>query len=299
MQSGIREANPKLSSRVDRSPYLLSCNALTKSFDKNTAINGLNFSTKVSRLGLFGPNGSGKSTLLKLMLGILYPSSGSIQLGMESKKIRFIPDFPNLPKSITVDDWLEKLEMMFGDIHLNVDIQDITGLDGNLKLNELSAGQSRLTALLPVFYGKPELIILDEPTNFLDMVIREKIIKLLKQQIEISNSKVILASHKMDEISSFCDSVLMIDKGKMVASVSMSLKNRENYLLHVDEITSLHDMLGASDIEYKPMDTITGKATAIQMSWAFWKVIHKFTKSGGTIESLRLINDFEAVLGEF
>ncbi|OLS28378.1 MAG: putative ABC transporter ATP-binding protein YxlF [Candidatus Heimdallarchaeota archaeon LC_2] len=298
MQSGTREANPQLTSR-SKLPYLLSCNGLSKKFDKTTAIDGLNFSTQVSRLGLFGPNGSGKSTLLKLMLGILYPSSGTIQLGIDSSKIRFIPDFPNLPKSITVDEWLEKLEKMFGDIPLNIDIQDVTKLDGNLKLNELSAGQSRLIALLPVFYGKPELIILDEPTNFLDMIIREKIIKLLKQQIEISNSKIILASHKMDEIASFCDSVLMIDKGQMVASVSMSLKNRENYLLHVDNMISLREMLDSSDIDYKSMDTITGNATAIQMSWAFWKVIHKFTKSGGTIESLRLINDFEAVLGEF
>ncbi|MHA2029339.1 MAG: ATP-binding cassette domain-containing protein, partial [Candidatus Kariarchaeaceae archaeon] len=159
--------------------FLLSCNSLTKNYGRTLAINNLNFSTQVSRLGLFGPNGSGKSTLLKLMLGILNPSDGTIQLGMETSKIRFIPDYPNLPKNVTIDEWLEKLEMMFGDVLLNIDIQDITGLDGGLKLSELSAGQYRLTALLPVFYGKPELIVLDEPTNFLDMLIREKIIKLL------------------------------------------------------------------------------------------------------------------------
>ncbi|MHA2099053.1 MAG: ATP-binding cassette domain-containing protein [Candidatus Kariarchaeaceae archaeon] len=279
--------------------FLLSCNSLTKNYGRTLAINNLNFSTQVSRLGLFGPNGSGKSTLLKLMLGILNPSDGTIQLGMETSKIRFIPDYPNLPKNVTIDEWLEKLEMMFGDVLLNIDIQDITGLDGGLKLSELSAGQYRLTALLPVFYGKPELIVLDEPTNFLDMLIREKIIKLLHEQMDLTNSKVILASHKMDEIVSFCDTVLMIDKGQMVASVSMSLKNREDYIMYVDNMDSLHEMLKSSEIEYRKIDTITGKATVIQMSWAFWKVVHKFTKSGGVIESLRLINDFEAVLGEY
>ena len=277
----------------------MSCNSLTKKYDKITAIDNLNFSTRVNRLGLFGPNGSGKSTLLKLMLGILYPTEGTIQLGMETSKIRFIPDFPNLPKSVTIDEWLEKLELMFGDVLLNIDIQEITGLNGDLKLGELSAGQYRLTALLPLFYGRPELIVLDEPTNFLDMLIREKILKLIKEQIELTNSKVILASHKMDEIVTFCDSVLMIDKGRMVASVSMSLKNREEYIVYVNNVESLREMLAYSDIEFKMMDTITGQAIAIQMSWAFWKVIHKFTKSGGIIESLRLINDFEAVLGEY
>ncbi|MHA2278486.1 MAG: ATP-binding cassette domain-containing protein, partial [Candidatus Kariarchaeaceae archaeon] len=207
-------------------------------------------------MGLFGPNGSGKSTLLKLMLGILNPSDGTIQLGMETSKIRFIPDYPNLPKNVTIDEWLEKLEMMFGDVLLNIDIQDITGLDGGLKLSELSAGQYRLTALLPVFYGKPELIVLDEPTNFLDMLIREKIIKLLHEQMDLTNSKVILASHKMDEIVSFCDTVLMIDKGQMVASVSMSLKNREDYIMYVDNMDSLHEMLKSSEIEYRKIDTI-------------------------------------------
>ena len=278
---------------------LVSCSSLTKRFDKITAINNLNFSTQVNRLGLFGPNGSGKSTLLKLMMGILFPTDGDIQLGIDKSKIRFIPDFPNLPKTVTIDEWLEKLELMFGDIQLNIDIQDITGLNGNMKLGDLSAGQYRLTALLPVFYGKPELVVLDEPTNFLDILIREKILKLIKEQIEVTNSKVILASHKMDEIISFCDSVLMIDKGQMVASVSMSLKNREDYIIYVNNLDALHEMLKSSEIEYRMMSTITGQATVIQMSWAFWKVIHKFTKSGGIIESLRLINDFEAVLEEY
>ncbi|MFV2015907.1 MAG: ATP-binding cassette domain-containing protein, partial [Candidatus Heimdallarchaeota archaeon] len=235
----------------------MSCNSLTKKYDKVTAIDNLNFSTRVNRLGLFGPNGSGKSTLLKLMLGILYPTEGTIQLGMETSKIRFIPDFPNLPKSVTIDEWLEKLELMFGDVLLNIDIQEITGLNGDLKLGELSAGQYRLTALLPLFYGRPELIVLDEPTNFLHMLIREKILKLIKEQIELTNSKVILASHKMDEIVSFCDSVLMIDKGRMVASVSMSLKNREEYIVYVNNVESLREMLAYSDIEFKMMDTIT------------------------------------------
>jgi hypothetical protein len=113
-------------------------------------------------MGLFGPNGSGKSTFIKLLLGLIRPTSGSIELGVHPSDIRFVPDFPILPEKITIDAWMETLENIYGPIEKNIDLQTIMRLDGTWKIKNLSAGQRRLVALLPMFFGIPKLIPLKQ-----------------------------------------------------------------------------------------------------------------------------------------
>ena len=276
----------------------LVCDGLTKTYGNVDAIEDLNFVANSDAIGLFGPNGSGKSTLIKLLMGIIHPSSGSVKLDIPVRDIRFIPDFPKLPLNLTIDQWLTNLEDMFGDVLINQDIQEIADLDSEAKIGSLSAGQYRLAALLPIFHGAPKLIVLDEPTNFLDMILRDKILELLKEMVTVSKSKVIMASHRIDEITSFSQSVVMLDRGRLIGNISLSLENRNMYALRVNDTIQLSTLFDESNIDYTLRNTILGETFVLEMSWVFWKILHRFTKEGGMIYGLNIINEFEDKLGE-
>lgn len=275
---------------------LLECMGLTKSFDDVIAISNINLKVNTNYLGLLGPNGSGKSTLIKLMLKLIHPTDGSIKLGADTHNIRVVPDYPKLPETLTIEQWVTMLEQIYGDPVLIEDVQSLFLLDGTQKISALSAGQYRKAALLPLFYGQPKLIILDEPTNFLDVVARGKVLGLIKDLLRITGSKLILASHRLDEIRLFCEEALILKDGKHVMTADLREDTVTQYSIRVNDPGLLIEFLEDSDIVFKAEDSVVGVEFIVNVSTSIWDLLRNYMEEGGIIQSFRALEKLELLL---
>ena len=257
---------------------LLKCTNLSKQFQGQKAIDNLSYESSSDNIGLLGPNGSGKTTFIKLMLGLIRPTSGTIDLNMPIDDTRVIPDHPALPLEMTIDKWLEKIEEMHGSNHLEVDVQTIFNLRGDWKIKNLSAGQRRKVALFPAFYGQPKLFILDEPTNFLDIVSREQVLDLLWAYVKKANAKVILATHRIDEMRMFSDEVIILREGQIYKSVNNLGDRPKSYSVEVNNSELFENMIKEKTIDYRINEIYSGSVFEIQPSINIWQSFAEFHK---------------------
>lgn len=277
---------------------LFSCRNLTKEYGNTKAIDNLTYSTKARTLGLFGPNGSGKSTLIKLLLGLHFPTSGELEVNIDKSDIRVVPDFPILPQHMTIDEWMETLEDIYGDPILSVDFQKVFKLNGEWKLKNLSAGQYRLAALLPLFYGKTELIVLDEPTNFLDAFMRDRVLTLMKEHLDKTQSKLIIASHRVDEINIFAERILMLHEGRLLANFSMEDDISLRFNVRVDNFDKFVSHLSKRKVKFETEVTSLGKTVILQINGPVWTSLKQFLEEGNVIFSISKIDKLQAKLKE-
>lgn len=294
----IWNPKPATLTESDENAILLSCKNLTKRFGDVKAINNLTFETTSSYLGLLGPNGSGKSTLIKLILGLIYPSSGTIKLSSNFNNIRVIPDYPQLPGNYTVDDWMIRLENIYGGIGSNLDIEQIMDIESSWKIKDLSAGEQRKIALLPLFYGSPDLIILDEPTNFLDIIARAKILKLMKDQIQFTGCKVIIASHRLEEIRLFAEEVLILKEGENLFNASIKETTVLEYTIRVNDTKKLVRRLKRAKINFSSDETFLGIEITMFADASIWSILEKYTETGNTILSFNAVDKLQKILEE-
>ncbi|MHA2031838.1 MAG: ATP-binding cassette domain-containing protein [Candidatus Kariarchaeaceae archaeon] len=282
-----------LSSLEETKQPILTCSSLTKKFGDLTVIRDLSCNMITQSLGLLGPNGSGKTTLIKLMLKLIPPTSGKINLDLPDDGLRVVSDQPKLPEEMTVDEWISTIEQMYGPLTRNIDIQADFGLEGDWKIKTLSAGQKRKAALLLVFYGSPKLIILDEPTNFLDIVSREYILKLLKEHLFFTQAKLILASHRLEEIRLFCNDVLILKEGEIMTQVSLSNQIPELYSIIVDNTEKLIAELEESNVFYFVEKAYLGDIVKAETSDAVFTAAARFMVDGGHIYSFGAIDELQ------
>ncbi|MBH1940322.1 ATP-binding cassette domain-containing protein [Mobilitalea sibirica] len=204
---------------------------LVKRYGNHTAVDNLSFTVdKGQVLGFLGPNGAGKSTTMNIITGYISATGGTVTVnGVDvyeepeevKKMIGYLPEFPPLYPDMTVTEYLNfvadiKKVNKAGKKQMIADIMESTRITpvSNRLIKHLSKGYKQRVGLAQAIMGYPELIILDEPTVGLDpkqiIEIRELIKELSK------NHTVILSSHIMQEVSAVCDTVMIIDKGKLV-----------------------------------------------------------------------------------
>ena len=214
---------------------------------KLTAVNNISFSIKKGEMVAYiGANGAGKSTTIKMMTGILTPTSGEVLIDglkpYDSKKRKEV---------------LKKIGVVFGQrtqlwwdlplletYYLLKDIYEVSDEDFNerftylrktLELEKfiqspvrtLSLGQRMRADLAASLIHNPEILFLDEPTIGLDVLVKEHIIKAIKEINEKYNTTVILTTHDMNDIISLCNRVIIIDEGKILFDCHIDeVKNR-------------------------------------------------------------------------
>lgn len=206
----------------------LEINNLTKKFNGLTAVNNLSFSIEKGKIyGLLGPNGSGKSTTLGMILNVINPTAGNFRWfdGQEDihtslKKIGAIIEQPNFYPYMTAVQNLELVckikEIPTNNIH---NVLKLVGLleRKNSKFKTFSLGMKQRLAIASALLNKPEILILDEPTNGLDPQgihqIREIILEIANQ-----GTTILMASHLLDEVEKICSHVIIIRKGKEIYS---------------------------------------------------------------------------------
>ncbi len=206
---------------------------LVKKYGNHLAVDHLDFTIEAGRIyGFLGPNGAGKSTTMNIMTGYLGATEGEVLIDghdilkepEEAKRhIGYLPEQPPLYMDMTVREYLEfaaelkriprsKREESITEVEKLVKIHDVE----ERLIKNLSKGYRQRVGLAQAVLGFPEIIILDEPSVGLDpkqiIEIRELIRKLSKKHT------VILSSHILAEVREVCDHILIISKGRLVAS---------------------------------------------------------------------------------
>ncbi len=224
--------------------YPLIINNLTKKFrqkagwfrakktdvEEHIAINNVSFSLKNGEIvGLTGANGAGKSTLMHMLIGVLSPSSGSIQyFGKDLSKnrsailqdISFASSYFKIAQSLTVMQNLNFFAQIYNmpkgirekkidDLILNFGLIDYK----HTKISDLSAGESNKIGILKAFLPQAKIVLLDEPTAFLDLKSAALVRTLIKEQRNTIGTTFFFASHNQQDIVELCDRVIILENG--------------------------------------------------------------------------------------
>jgi len=202
-------------------------------------IDGVDVSFKEGRItAILGGNGAGKSTMLKLIAGIIKPVCGKI---ISDKRIIMLPQDPKAVfTEVSVEEELAEVLMDKGNgIYNNMPMEDKReiveqiieefGLNDIRKNNpyDISGGQQEKLAIAKVLLLKPEVLLLDEPTNGLDPYFKKTLGKLLKK-INAGGVTIIIVSHDLEFVDSFCDDVIMLFDRKVAAQDSTHKFLRDN-----------------------------------------------------------------------
>ncbi len=179
--------------------------------------------------GLVGPNGAGKSTTMRIMLGLIKPDRGSVEvLGMpiSSRDARAKFDIGYFSEDIRpykteTIGWHMRLVRSFypswEDEYADELLQRF-GLNPEQKIKGLSQGQRVKTLLMLILARRPRLLILDEPTNGLDPVAKQEVLSELMQVVTDPTRTIIYSSHHTEDIETICDTITFIDRGRVLAS---------------------------------------------------------------------------------
>jgi ABC-2 type transport system ATP-binding protein len=205
---------------------------VTKTFGAHTAVDQLDLTVpRGSVYGFIGPNGSGKTTTLRMIMHILHPDSGQIEvLGRRTLRaandhVGYLPEERGLYKAMSVRDVLRFYAELKGMRNCRAAIDQWLGRMGlsawaGKKVQSLSKGMAQKVQFIATVLAKPELVLLDEPFSGLDPVnmetIREAVLDLRRE-----GTTVIFSTHDMGVAERMCDSIFMIYRGKKVLDGTM------------------------------------------------------------------------------
>jgi ABC-2 type transport system ATP-binding protein len=204
---------------------------LRKRYAQVEAVRGINFTVqRGTTTALLGGNGAGKTTTLSMLLGVLTPTAGSIQVLGEDMtrhryrvlpRLNFTSPYVDLPKRLTVRENLRVFADLYGlrrpDERL-AELAEEFDLHGLMKrpYGELSAGQRTRVSLAKALLNRPEVLLLDEPTASLDPDVGDRMRSYLEQYQRASGCTLLLASHNMGEVERMCRDVIMLRAGVVV-----------------------------------------------------------------------------------
>ena len=208
---------------------------LTKNFNSITAVDNASFSVpEGSIFGLIGRNGAGKTTTIRMMMNIYLPDSGEVVLrgtkvGQEFKnKVGYLPEERGLYKKMKVLDTLLFFSEIKGVAGKDVHKMALNYLDRfdlldrkNAKIEDLSKGNQQKIQFISTILHEPEFIILDEPFSGLDPINTNLLREIIVEQ-KAKGKVIILSTHLMDFAEKMCDSIAMIDHGKIILNGSLS-----------------------------------------------------------------------------
>lgn len=177
---------------------------------------------KGETVALIGPNGAGKSTLLKIVLDILSASEGEVRLNLSKNKISFISIEMGLYDDMTVFDYLYFFAEIYGVNQIKDKINEFAEkLDFKAhlkqKIQSLSTGNMQKVMITRALINDPELLILDEPTNGLDVIISYEIRKIIRA-LQETGTTTIICSHLVEDLA-LSDRVIMMKDGKIIADI--------------------------------------------------------------------------------
>ncbi len=212
---------------------MIEAKGLYKSFDGSPALDGLElYVPKGAVYGLVGPNGAGKSTLIRHLAGIYRQDRGELLVDGQpvfdnpavKGRIAYIPDEVFYYTQATILD----MKRLYQSLYPRFSEERFTALQGCFELDpkrlmrKLSKGQQKQAAFWLALSQQPDLLVLDEPVDGLDPVMRRQIWSLLMQDVAERGTTVLVSSHNLRELEDVCDHVGIMHRGKMLLERSLS-----------------------------------------------------------------------------
>ena len=212
---------------------MIEVKALAKSFDGVKALDGLELTVPRGAVyGLVGPNGAGKSTLIRHVVGIYRQDSGELLIDGEpvyenpkiKARIAYIPDEAAYFTQSAIKDMMRFYKSMYPGF--DQERFEKLGQDFRLSLNrplrKMSKGMQKQAAFWLALSCRPDYIVLDEPVDGLDPVMRRQVWSLLLGDVAERGSTVLVSSHNLRELEDVCDHVGIMNRGKMLLERSLS-----------------------------------------------------------------------------
>lgn len=226
---------------------LITAKNVVKKFDKFTALNHFNMNVpKGSVYGLVGPNGSGKTTTIKHLIGMYKQDEGEILVDDEKvydnekvkSKIAYISDDLYFFHGYSIKDMAKFYSKIYKDFSFEKfnDLQKVFNIDVKRKVNKLSKGMKKQVAFWLTISCNPEIMILDEPIDGLDPIMKENVWKNLLEEVKKRKMTVIISSHNLKELENVCTNIGIMKNGEMV--LEKELEKKDNNIQKVQIVFS-------------------------------------------------------------
>lgn len=249
---------------------VLECKALNKSLGKKHILKDVNLVLNEGDiLGFIGPNGAGKTTTIKLILGLQTIDSGNVSINGHDIKKDFVKAIKNVgaivenPDMYTYLSGYDNLKMSQRLYNIKEDrvkeVIKLVGLEKRIhdKVSKYSLGMRQRLGIANAILNNPKLLILDEPTNGLDPEGIKEIRTLLLKLAKTEKMAILVSSHILSELDSFCNKIAIIQNGKIIETNDISkikeINNEEVYLFEVSSTNKLpiEKIIIISDTEFK------------------------------------------------
>lgn len=223
---------------------MIKVNNVSKNFDNFLALDNLSINVeKGSIYGLVGPNGAGKTTLMKAIAGIYRLDKGDILI--DNKKA-----YENVTikdETIYISDELfffnnfsiRQMADLYKRVYTNWDekryesLKEVFKIDEKRNANKLSKGMQKQVAFWLAMSTRPNILLLDEPLDGLDPVMRRKVLNIIMEDVDENKTTVMISSHNLRELEDICDHVGILSKGKLVLQRQIDDLKTETHKLQV------------------------------------------------------------------
>jgi ABC-2 type transport system ATP-binding protein len=261
---------------------LVEIEALSRRYGSTLALDNVSLQAEVGLVyGLVGANGAGKTTLIKHLLGLLRPHRGTVRVfGLDPvrdpvavlRRVGYLSEQRDLPEWMRLEELLRYTQAYhpsWDQAYAERLLEDF-GLDRGKKFSDLSQGMRAQAGLVVAVAHRPELLVLDEPSSGLDVVVRQDILVDIVRTVVEDGRTVIFSSHLLDEVERMCDHVTVLHEGRVAVQGP------------VDEVRATHRV---SQVRFpKPLESTPHVEGALSIAGdgRSWSIIHT-----SALESLR------------
>ena len=265
---------------------MLELKNITKTFGNFKALDDLSMTVpKGTVYGLVGPNGAGKSTAIRCMVGVYRPDCGSVTMDGEmvyenpdlKARIGYIPDDVFYFPAAT----LEEMRRFYKGVYPDFDdalferLYEIFNLPRKSPIRRFSKGMQKQAAFHLVICCRPDVLILDEPVDGLDPVMRRQVMGLILADVAERGTTVLISSHNLRELEDVCDHVGIMDHGKMLLEKSLADMQGATHKLQMvgnppENLEILHESSSGRLVTY----IVRGSASEISAAVAAVKPVY-------------------------
>ena len=294
-----------LPTQLDAATFGVRTRGLTKTFGGRDAVSNLDLTVpEGSVYVLMGPNGAGKTTTFRILLGLLRPTHGVAEVcglrsgpdGAVRAHIGFVPEGRSVPYTwIRVRDLLAHHARYYPswDRAYASHLAKTLELRMDARYGKLSKGEARRVELTMALAHRPAVLLLDEPTDGLDPVIRSTVLGLLAEHLSESRTTMVIATHLVYEMERFADHVGVMRNGRLITQVDRALMQQQlrRYLLDVPETWSAPGL----DIAL-----LKENGVPRERRWTIWgdevEVTRQLTAAGANVRAVSPLSLDEAAL---
>jgi ABC-2 type transport system ATP-binding protein len=298
---------------------ILKTNEVTRRYKGFTALQNVSITLEPGKIyGLIGPNGAGKSTLMRIIAGLSYPTSGSLELfgqssprgiQAERKRIGCMIESPSLVMNMTAKENMKSHRIMRGipNVEIEDELLQLVGLGdtGEKKVKNFSLGMKQRLGIAISLINNPELLILDEPINGLDPIGVIEVRNLLIKLCEEKHITILISSHNLPELFQVATDYIIIHNGEIKQTLTLEqLENQcqRHILIECDEPEKLLEIVETElnttnykvlpDKTIKLYDFVDEKKKVAQTLFDHGMIATNFSVEGDTLE-----NYFISVIG--